>query len=117
MSNDSIDEFNLEETTWHDGNILEFCLSGPKSHLLVIRMRLVVPGTNEFKLLRILVSDINRISLIGDFSELSKNAFAGQVADARIDDLIEYKVLRMQLSSGYLEVQAKTFEACLESGN
>jgi hypothetical protein len=95
------------EPIWHDGNLVRLSIEGTKSHSVWLELSLLEsPATQTRRQAVLRAEGVRRLAIVGDFSELARQAFAGQIADARIDKLAAVEVLRMQLAAGYLEIEA-----------
>jgi hypothetical protein len=96
------------ELYFHDGNVVSINFGGfDKISDIEIVLQLKIAGTSNRQTYSLQTTEVNRFSLIGDFSEIVKNHWAGSIEDGQIVDMKTEQRLTIRLTGGYIEIFGK----------
>lgn len=94
------------ELYFHDGNFISISIDEfDKAPVckLILSLYSNANASNRSSYI-ICITNFSRLSLLGDFSEINKNYFAGSIEDGDIREMGNIQRLRLQITGGYLEV-------------
>ncbi len=93
------------ELYYHDGNFVSINFSGfDKVSKIEIILQLKITGSSNREEYSLQATEVTRFSLIGDFSEIVKNHWAGSIEDGHIVDIENAQRLTLKLTGGYIEI-------------